>query len=94
MNNWSPSKDLRPARKYTEKSVFLLAARGDRAFLEYAPMRYSNEETERMYRVLPYGPLLDVFVIDMRTYRGPNTYNRQAGKAPRRHFSAGRKWSG
>ena len=31
-----------------------------------------------MYRVIPYGPLLDVFVIDMRSYRGPNTYNRQS----------------
>ena len=28
---------------------------------------------------IPYGPLLDVFVIDMRSYRGPNTDNRQAG---------------
>ena len=57
--------------------MFLLAARATRAFLEYAPMRYSNEETERIYRVIPYGPLLDVFVLDMRSYRGPNTYNRQ-----------------
>ncbi|HYI97010.1 MAG TPA: alkaline phosphatase D family protein [Bryobacteraceae bacterium] len=77
LNNWSPSKDLRSNALYKEKSVFLLAARATRAFLEYAPMRYSAEETERIYRYIPYGPLLDVFVIDMRTYRGPNTYNRQ-----------------
>lgn len=77
LNNWSPSKDLRPNALYKEKSVFLLAARATRAFLEYAPMRYSNEEIERVYRYIPYGPLLDVFVIDMRSYRGPNTYNRQ-----------------
>ena len=77
LNNWSPSKDLNAFPQYKEKSVFLLAARATRAFLEYAPMRYSAEEIERVYRVIPYGPLLDVFVIDMRSYRGPNTYNRQ-----------------
>ena len=77
MNNWSPSKDLSAAKQYTEKSIFLIASRATRAFLEYAPMRYSNEETERIYRYVPYGPLLDVFVVDMRSYRGPNTHNRQ-----------------
>ncbi len=55
----------------------MLAARATRAFLEYAPMRHSAEESERVYRHIPYGPLLDVFVIDMRSYRGANTYNRQ-----------------
>jgi alkaline phosphatase D len=30
-----------------------------------------------VYRHIPYGPLLDVFVIDMRSYRGPNTTNLQ-----------------
>jgi alkaline phosphatase D len=77
LNNWSPSKDLRSNALYKEKSVFLLAGRATRAFLEYAPMRYSNEEIERIYRYIPYGPLLDIFVIDMRSYRGPNNYNRQ-----------------
>ncbi|HYP09629.1 MAG TPA: alkaline phosphatase D family protein [Bryobacteraceae bacterium] len=86
INNWSPSKDLSAAKQYTEKSVFLLAARGARAFLEYAPMRYSNEEVERVYRVIPYGPLLDVFVIDMRSYRGPNTHNRQETESPETAF--------
>jgi alkaline phosphatase D len=76
MNNWFPGKDLSNA-PHGEKSVSLLAARAARAFLEYAPMRHSAEETERVYRAIPYGPLLDVFVIDMRSYRGPNTYNRQ-----------------
>ena len=69
-----------------------MAARAKRAFLEYAPMRYSNEETERVYRVIPYGPLLDVFVIDMRSYRGPNTYNRQEAQGPERRFWAARNW--
>ncbi|HEU0119908.1 MAG TPA: alkaline phosphatase D family protein [Bryobacteraceae bacterium] len=77
LNNWSASKSLANDPKFTEKSVALLAARGKRAFLEYAPIRYNTVETERVYRHIPYGPLLDVFVIDMRSYRGPNSYNRQ-----------------
>jgi len=78
LNNWSSSKDLSADPRYTEKSVPLLAARGARAFLENAPMRwYAQQEEQRVYRKIPYGPLLDVFVIDMRSYRGPNSYNRQ-----------------
>lgn len=78
VNNWSPAKDLSDNASYSEKSVPLLVARGTRAFLEYAPMRSAgDEESERIYRHIPYGPLLDTFVIDMRTYRGPNSYNRQ-----------------
>jgi alkaline phosphatase D len=79
INNWSASKDLSADKRYTEKNVPLLAARGARAFLENAPMRwYSQQEEERVYRRIPYGPLLDVFVIDMRSYRGPNSHNRQS----------------
>lgn len=77
LNNWSPAKDMAAMPQYKEKSVFQLAARATRAFLEYAPLRYSAEEIERVYRIIPYGPLLDVFVVDMRSYRGPNTHNRQ-----------------
>src|SRR4030095_7209266 len=41
-------------------------------------MRYHNlAESERVYRPLPYGRDLDVFMLDMRSYRGPNSFNRQ-----------------
>ena len=77
-NNWSVSKDLSANAAYTEKDVLLLAARGTRAFQEYAPLRHHDEsESERVYRHIPYGSLLDVFMLDMRSYRGPNTNNRQ-----------------
>ena len=77
-NNWSGSKDLSADARYTEKNVPLLATRATRAFLEYSPMRpHGADEAERVYRRIPYGPQLDVFVIDMRSYRGPNTHNRQ-----------------
>jgi alkaline phosphatase D len=77
-NNWSDAKDLSADTRYTEKSVPLLIARGTRAFLDYAPLRpFDASESQRVYRRFSYGPLLDVFVIDMRSYRGPNTDNLQ-----------------
>jgi len=87
VNNWSDSKDLTGDARYTEKNVPLLIARGARAFLEYAPMRYAGvEESERVYRHVPYGQLLDVFVIDMRSYRAGNSYNRQTEPGPETAF--------
>ena len=77
-NNYSDSKDLSGDARYTEKNVPLLVARGTKAFQEYAPMRrFGDAESERIYRHLPQGPLLDVFVVDMRSYRGPNSANLQ-----------------
>ena len=56
----------------------LLVARGTRAFLEYSPMRpFDVSEPQRVYRRYSYGPLLDLFVLDMRSYRGPNSANLQ-----------------
>jgi alkaline phosphatase D len=74
-NNWFPSQVLDDPR-YQVKSVALLAARGMNAFLEYVPIRVA-EDRERVYRKIAYGPDLDVFVIDMRSYRGPNSANQQ-----------------
>lgn len=77
-NNWNDNKIVLNDARYTEKNVPLLIARGTKAFLEYAPLRpHTADESERVYRHIPYGPLLDVFVIDMRSYRGPNTANLQ-----------------
>jgi alkaline phosphatase D len=81
LNNWSPGKDLSEDGRYTEKSISLLAARGTRAFLEHAPMRWSSADSERVYRKISYGPMLDVFVIDMRSYRAANSHNRQASES-------------
>ncbi len=80
-NNWSPSKDLSNDARYGEKDVKKLLSRARQAFLEYAPLRYNRTEANRVYRRIPYGPLLDVFVIDMRSYRGPNTYNLQTAES-------------
>jgi alkaline phosphatase D len=77
-NNWSDAKDLSGDARYTEKNVPLLIARGAKAFLEYAPMRpFDVRESQRVYRKYSYGPMLELFVLDMRSYRGPNTANLQ-----------------
>ena len=78
MNNWHPAKDLTADNRYREKDIRVLAARARQAFLEYAPMRLEPRRAPRIFRRLSYGPLLDVFLLDLRSYRGPNTYNRQA----------------
>jgi alkaline phosphatase D len=36
------------------------------------PIRYTPEEPGRIYRKVSYGPLLDVFFLDLRSYRGAN----------------------
>jgi alkaline phosphatase D len=77
LNNWSPSKDLTNNPLYTEKSVFTLAGRAARAFQEYAPLRPFGIGEQKVYRKYSFGPLLEVFVLDMRSYRGPNSYNLQ-----------------
>jgi alkaline phosphatase D len=75
-NNWYPGQ-LLDDPKYTVKSVDLLAARGRRAFLEYVPLRFDPLDPERVYRAYNYGPLLDVLMLDERSYRGRNTPNNQ-----------------
>jgi len=73
INNWYWEKRLDQDERYKEKSVALLAARGLRAFTEYMPVRRHPLESDRIYGSFRYGRLLEVFRIDMRSYRGPNT---------------------
>ncbi|SMF93776.1 alkaline phosphatase D [Methylomagnum ishizawai] len=91
VNNWSDAKDLSADPRYTVKDIPTLVARADIAFHDYAPLRPEGaNEPERVYRKISYGPLLDVFVLDMRSYRGPNSANLQAAPGPDTAFM-GRK---
>jgi len=67
-NDWCPGEAL-TWNKYGDKSILALAARGARAFHEYMPLRPGTTASGRVYRKIPYGPLLDVFMLDMRSYR-------------------------
>ena len=77
VNNWSDSKDLMGDDRYTEKSIHVLQARASRAFHEMTPLRITPFEPGRVYRKIAYGPMLDVFFLDLRSYRGPNSENVQ-----------------
>jgi alkaline phosphatase D len=70
-NDWCPGGTLHN-EDYRETSLLNLVARGCRAFHEYMPLRQTLAEAGRIYRKISYGPLLDVFMLDMRSYRGGN----------------------
>ena len=76
-NNWFHERVIEDAR-YTVKSAGLLAARAKRAMFEFTPLATHAVESERVYRRISRGPHLDLFMIDMRSYRGPNGENREA----------------
>jgi alkaline phosphatase D len=85
-NNWWPGRMLNEDDRYAVKSCSLLAARARRAFFEYTPIARRATAPGRIYRALPQGPLLDIFVLDARSYRGPNTYNRALEIGPETAF--------
>jgi alkaline phosphatase D len=82
LNNWSSSKDLSKDERYKEKSIGVLSARAGRAFHEMTPIRYFPAEPGRVYRKASYGPLLDIFFLDLRSYRGPNGPSLETGMTP------------
>ena len=67
-NDWCPGEEL-SGEDYAQSSLLELVARGNRAFHEFMPMRSTMAEPGRVYRRIAYGPLLDVFLLDMRSYR-------------------------
>jgi len=89
-NNWWPGEPLTRAehgrKKYVEQNVLLLAARANRAFHEFMPTRVAFAEPGRVYRKIAYGPLLEVFMLDMRSYRGPNGEGREQSYGPDAYF--------
>jgi alkaline phosphatase D len=90
LNNWWPGEVLTRAehrrRDYHEKTTLLLGARANRAMREYLPMIEEPIEPGRIYRKISYGPLLDVFMLDMRSYRGPNAENLETSYGPSAYF--------
>jgi alkaline phosphatase D len=67
-NDWSPG-GTSDETGFAEDGSSLLVARARRAFHEFMPIRNVGERDGRVYRKVSYGPLLDVFLIDMRSYR-------------------------
>jgi len=73
-DNWYWERDLTKDERYQVKSAALLAARARRALLEYHPIGTAGEQ---IHRTLPFGPLAEIVALDLRSFRGPNSENRQ-----------------
>jgi len=74
-NDWSPIGTA-DETGYAEDGKSRLVERARRAFFEFMPIREIPEQAGRIYRKIGYGPLLDVFMIDMRSYRD-STWNKR-----------------
>jgi alkaline phosphatase D len=81
-DNWYPTEVLPEKDRHVEKRVAVLAARAKQAFYEHYPIRATPSESRRVYRSIPYGPSVEIFALDMRTYRAANSPNRQAALGP------------
>lgn len=80
-DNWAHGGWMKDDR-YLTHDLSLLALRARAAWGEYTPMAPFAFDWARLYRHLPYGPLLDLFVLDGRSYRAPNGDNDQAYLRP------------
>jgi len=76
-DNWYHAQTLADDARYTEKRVAVLAARARQAFLEQYPVTMNRRADALIYRSVPLGPLVEIFALDMRSYRGPNNENLQ-----------------
>jgi alkaline phosphatase D len=94
VDNWYWEKRLDADQRYREKSVAKLAAYAERAFREYMPLAGSLDGPMQLYRRFSFGPRLDLFRIDMRSFRGPNGDNRQVVMGPDTAFlgNTQREW--
>ena len=78
VDNWYFGKRLDGDERYREKDVTVLAERAARAFREYMPVGGGPDFFGRF----GYGPRLDVFRIDMRSFRNANGPNREVTATP------------
>ena len=81
-NNWFWEMRMDNDARYREGSVARLAARAMRAFHEYLPVRQHPLSPERIHDNFSYGPQLEVFRIDLRAYRGPNSDEQPLALTP------------
>ena len=77
VNNWFHDLVLENDPRYTEKRVRVLAERAQQALFEFLPIRRHDAERNRIYRSFSLGALAEIFVVDLRSYRGANSPNRQ-----------------
>ncbi len=66
-NNWWPGQQLDDKRYTAERDASTLAERARQAFFEWNAISGSE-----IRRVIRYGPLVDIIVLDARSFRRPN----------------------
>lgn len=79
-NNWWPDHTVEDPAYTKERSCDVLAARARRAWQEYQPIALEHLNgrgttgfaEQQIYRKIPRGTHLDVFVLDQRSFRGAN----------------------
>lgn len=83
-NNWWPGETITDER-YTVRDINTLAARGRQAWQEYQPIANPRAmsggtgfEAARIYRKISRGPALDLFALDMRTFKSENTDGKES----------------
>lgn len=88
VNNWYPGEIIDDPR-YTVGEVDVLAARGRQAWQEYMPIADvralrpgTGFEPARIYRHIRRGAHLDVFALDMRSHKAPNTAGLETAETP------------
>jgi alkaline phosphatase D len=81
-DNWFHDQVLPEQSPYTEKRIAVLAARARQAFLESYPVTMARTADAQIYRSIPVGPAVEVFAIDMRSYRSANNENLQSTAGP------------
>ena len=88
LNNWYPTEVLGAAgndARYTEKQRRRARrARASRRSSTTPRSAASARDPRQVYRVVRRGPLAEVFVLDCRSYRGPNTRQPPAAARPGR----------
>ncbi len=73
VDNWTWERRLDADPRYKVKDARTLAIASERAFREYMPLAGGLDGPMRLYRRFSFGPHLDLFRLDMRSFRGPNT---------------------
>jgi alkaline phosphatase D len=87
-NDWWPGRRFRrrfmQRKGYDTPSVDDLARNAREAFFNFTPMRRQSGDADRIYRKVSYGPMVDVFLLDTRSYRSANDLNDQAEPGERK----------
>lgn len=74
-NNWWPGQLIDDKRYTLERDATVLSQRAKQAFFEWTPTTRGP-----IHRVIHYGPLLDILVLDARTFRTPNDAGIEPGR--------------